>query len=417
MLTLSGTSGGRYDAFMASRLSRYPRPLRLLVISTVLMVSGFSLLWPLVTIYVHTELHRSMAIAGVILLIQSAANLLGNLVGGHLFDAWNGRRTIVLGSCTATLAAVLMAVFHGIGPYVLLTVVLGLGTGAIYPSVTAFAATVWPEGRRAAFNAIYVANNVGVAIGSFLGGALAQVSFSLSFLTAGVVFAAYGLVALLLFRGPGWQQPLPDRRTAPTEAPRGSPALGAAPLLLAVGLLLDWAAYVQWQTSVPVHMQSLGFSLSSYSLLWTLNGAVILLGQPIISWLVARVPRVKAQILIGNSLFVAAFLLLTENRAYGGFLLTMLVATFGEMLVWPGVPSAADRLAPEGRRGLYQGVTNGAASGGRMLGPLLGGLLYDRYPSDILFGVMVGVFVLAMAIYAIYDRSAKGTGRQATLNA
>ncbi|MDA8344645.1 MAG: MFS transporter [Thermaerobacter sp.] len=391
---------------MQSWLSRYPKPLLVLVASTVLMVSGFSLLWPLVTIYVHTRLGLSMTDAGLVLLLQSAANLAGNFIGGNLFDVWGGRRTIVTGALLAAIATTAMAIFQGILPYALLTVAVGVGTGLVYPSIYSYAATVWPEGRRAAFNAVYVASNVGVAVGSFAGGFLAQVSFSLSFATTGAIFLIYLICVLLAFRGPAWEKAA--RPTAPATA--GStlrtPLFALAPLLLAGGMFLDWAAYVQWQVTVPTHMQALGFPLSSYSLLWTLNGAVILLGQPLVTWLTGRVPRVKAQILIGNALFVAAFLVLVRTAIYPGFLIAMALATFGEMLVWPGVPAAADQLAPEGRRGLYQGLISGASSAGRGLGPLLGGLLYDHFPSPMLFAAMTGIFILGFFVLALHDRTA-----------
>ena len=391
---------------MQSWLSRYPKALTALVASTVLMVSGYSLLWPLVTIYVHTRLGLSMTDAGLVLLLQAAANLGGNLLGGGLFDRWGGRRTIVLGAAMAALAAGGMAVFHTVAAYAPLTVLLSAGTGLVYPCIYAFAAQVWPEGRRAAFNAVYVASNVGVAVGSFAGGQLAQLSFPLSFAVTGLMFLAYLVWVIVAFRGRVWQNaPLPASPAAPLGRALGrAPRFPLAPLLLAVGMFLDWAAYVQWQVTVPTHMQALGFSLSSYSVLWTVNGGVILIGQPLVSWLTARVRRVRAQILVGNCLFVAAFLVLARSGAYGGFLLAMALATFGEMLVWPGVPAAADDLAPEGRRGLYQGLISGAASAGRGLGPLLGGLLYDHYPSATLFLAMVGIFVLALAVFAAHDR-------------
>ena len=36
----------------------------------------------------------------------------------------------------------------------------------------------------------------------------------------------------------------------------------------------------------------------------------------------------------------------------------MIILTFGEMFVWPRVPTIANYLAPEGKQGQYQGVVN-----------------------------------------------------------
>ncbi len=384
----------------------YPPALVVLILSTVLMVSGFSMLWPLVTLYVHSRLGLPMSWAGAVLLVQSVANLGGNLLGGPLFDAWGGRRSMLLGAGAAALAAFGMAATHGLYPYLVMTVVLGVGTGLIYPSINAFAAQVWPEGRRAAFNAIYVASNVGVAAGSMVGGLLAQVHFWLAFTVTGSLLLLYGLSVLFGMRGAAFSQAPAERRLAKSlQKPRGNSGLATlAPWLLALGLFLDWTAYVQWQTTVAVHMQVLGFSISSYSMLWTLNGLIILAGQPLASFVTRRLPSMKPQILLGNVLFILSFALLVSARSYAAFLGGMALTTLGEMFVWPGVPAAADRLAPDGRRGLYQGIVSGAASTGRAAGPLFGGLLYDRFPTKVLFTVMIAIFAIGLVVLSVYDR-------------
>ena len=40
----------------------------------------------------------------------------------------------------------------------------------------------------------------------------------------------------------------------------------------------------------------------------------------------------------------------------------MVILTFGEMFVWPAVPTIANKLAPEGKQGQYQGFVNSAST-------------------------------------------------------
>ena len=58
-------------------------------------------------------------------------------------------------------------------------------------------------------------------------------------------------------------------------------------------------------------------------------------------------------ILIFMSFFVTSFL-----EQFTVFLIGMIILTFGEMFVWPRVPTIANYLAPEGKQGQYQGVVN-----------------------------------------------------------
>jgi MFS family permease len=85
----------------------------------------------------------------------------------------------------------------------------------------------------------------------------------------------------------------------------------------------------------------------------------------------------------------------------------MVILTIGEMLIWPAVPTIANQLAPKGREGFYQGIVNSTATGGRMIGPLLGGILVDLYGISMLFAVLIVLFVFAILTTLVYDRKLK----------
>jgi MFS family permease len=76
-----------------------PRALWLLIIGMAVNVTGSSFLWPLNTIYIHDHLGKSLSIAGVVLMLNSAASVIGNLFGGSLFDKIGGYKSILLGIC------------------------------------------------------------------------------------------------------------------------------------------------------------------------------------------------------------------------------------------------------------------------------------------------------------------------------
>ncbi|MCY8136390.1 MFS transporter, partial [Bacillus spizizenii] len=60
----------------------------------------------------------------------------------------------------------------------------------------------------------------------------------------------------------------------------------AALIILSSGYVLGWLAYSQWSTTIASYTQSIGISLSLYSVLWTVNGILIVLGQPLVSFVV-----------------------------------------------------------------------------------------------------------------------------------
>ncbi len=55
-----------------------------------LNITGSSFLWPLNTIYMKQELGKSLTVAGLVLMINSFGMVIGNLLGGSLFDKLGG---------------------------------------------------------------------------------------------------------------------------------------------------------------------------------------------------------------------------------------------------------------------------------------------------------------------------------------
>jgi MFS family permease len=386
-----------------------PRSLWLLVIGMMINVTGSSFLWPLNTIYIHEHLDKSLTVAGVVLMLNAAASVIGNLVGGVLFDKIGGFKSILLGIVITLVAVITLVFFHGWPVYIYLLILIGLGSGIVFPATYALAGTVWPEGGRKAFNAIYVAQNVGVAAGASLGGLVASISFHYIFIANAALYAVFFLIAYFGYRN------IDAKQVSQTSILEQKPAVKnsqkfTALVILCVGYLLCWVGYVQWPSTISSHTQSLNIPLNQYSLLWTVNGALIVCAQPILSQFVKYVAKtLKQQMIFGFFLFIASFVVVSYAEQFTGFLIAMVILTIGEMLVWPAVPTIADDLAPKGRQGFYQGFVNSTATGGRMIGPLLGGMIADYYNMNLLFMIIISLLIFGIFTTLIYDKRLKAT--------
>ena len=386
---------------------KMPKALWLLVVGMAINVTGASFLWPLNTIYIHDILGKSLSVAGLVLMVNAGASVIGNLIGGILFDKIGGYRSILLGISITIIALIGMTLNHSWNFYIIYLTIIGFGSGIVFPSMYAMAGSVWKEGGRKSFNAMYVSQNLGVAIGAALGGLVADIRFDYIFLANTVTYAIFFVIALIGYRSiqanPTVQSSVLDH----SKKIKDHTKLYAL-LIVCVGYLLCWMGYVQWQTSIATHTQSLGISLKQYSILWTINGALIVMAQPLISYIVKRYTKtLKAQIMVGLLIFIASFAVVGTAEQYTAFVTAMVILTIGEMFVWPAVPTVANELAPKGREGFYQGIVNSTATGGRMLGPLMGGILVDLHGMEMLFGVLMGLMVIAIFTTAVYDRKLK----------
>ncbi|HWO96957.1 MAG TPA: MFS transporter [Bacillus sp. (in: firmicutes)] len=380
-----------------------PRTLWLLVIGMLINVTGASFLWPLNTIYIHNHLGKSLSVAGIVLMLNAGATVVGNLLGGVLFDKIGGYKSILSGILITLSALITLVFFHEWPLYIFLMIIIGLGSGIIFPAMYAMGGTVWPEGGRKAFNALYVAQNAGVAIGSALGGLVASYSFSYIFIANAAMYVLFFLIAVFSYHKMSAEK-AKQVSLLDEMAPVQNKVKFQALLILCIGYLLCWVAYSQWASTISAYTQELHISLKQYSFLWTINGLLIVLGQPIINGFIKMAAKtLKTQIIVGITIFMASFAIISVAQQFSYFLAAMIVLTIGEMFVWPAVPTIASMLAPKGREGFYQGVVNSTATGGRMIGPLLGGILADYYNMNILFYVLIGFLVISLFTTIAYS--------------
>ncbi|EQA7683940.1 MDR family MFS transporter [Staphylococcus pseudintermedius] len=381
-----------------------PKEIWWLVIGMAINITGASFLWPLNTIYMNEELDKSLSTAGLVLMVNSFGMIVGNLLGGTLFDKLGGYRTIMLGTIVSLCATILLNFFHGWPWYAIWLIMLGFGGGMIIPAIYAMAGAVWPQGGRQTFNAIYLAQNIGVALGAALGGFVAELSFNYIFMANLAMYVIFFFIALFQFNM-DYQATVKHQETLENVAHIQNKKHFTALILLCVMFALCWIAYVQWQTAIASFTQSIGISMSQYSLLWTVNGVLILVGQPLILPIIHLIKgQLKKQLYFGLVVFILSFFVTSFATSFSIFVVGMVIMTFAEMFVWPAVPTIANNLAPKGREGVYQGIVNSASTVGKAFGPLVGGILVDVFNMQIMFLSMIGLLVIAMAFLTIYDR-------------
>ncbi|WP_028399750.1 MDR family MFS transporter [Ectobacillus panaciterrae] len=384
-----------------------PRKVWLLVIGMIINVTGSSFLWPFNTIYIHNHLGKSLSVAGMALMINSLAGIIGNIAGGIMFDKLGGYKSILSGIIITLFSIVGLVFFHGWPLYVLWLALIGLGSGVVFPSMYAMIGAVWPEGGRRAFNAMYVGQNVGVALGSAFGGLVASYRIDYIFLANLALYFVFFVIVFIGFKN--MQVTIKKKAEMQKEKKvwKLTPFFRAL-LVMCCAYAICWFAYVQWQGTIASHMQDLKISLRSYSLLWTVNGALIVLAQPLISAIIRKLNRsLKQQIIIGTIIFMVSFTVVAQAEQFELFMTGMVILTIGEMFVWPAVPTIANNLAPQGREGFYQGVVNSAATGGRMFGPWAGGLIVDAFNIEVLFMAILAMLMISIVAASIYDRKLK----------
>lgn len=382
---------------------KMPKSVWWLVIGMALNITGSSFLWPLNTIYMNEQLDKSLTMAGFVLMINSFGMVIGNLLGGNLFDKLGGYPTIMIGTVICLISTTLLNFFHGWPWYAVWLVALGFGGGMIIPAIYALAGAAWPQGGRQTFNAIYLAQNLGVAIGAASGGFVAELSFNYIFIANLLMYVAFAVVAITQFNIK-LDVKVKSNDTMSLLSKQNRVQFIALSLLC-VMFSICWIAYIQWESTIASFTQEINMSMSQYSLLWTVNGIMILVAQPLIMPVIRLLKgNLKYQMLVGIAIFIMSFLVTSFAEQFSVFMIGMIILTLGEMFVWPAVPTIANQLAPKGKEGAFQGYVNSAATVGKAFGPLIGGVLVDTFNMQAMFLSMIGLLVIAVFFLMVYDR-------------
>ncbi|BCU52608.1 MFS transporter [Staphylococcus auricularis] len=380
-----------------------PKSVWWLVIGMALNITGASFLWPLNTIYMNEVLHKSLTMAGIVLMINSAGMVVGNLLGGTLFDKLGGYRTILIGTFTCLASTTLLNFFHGWPWYAVWLVCLGFGGGIIVPAIYAMAGAVWPNGGRQTFNAIYLAQNIGVSIGAAAGGFVAEFSFNFIFMANLVMYILFAIVSIKQFNLKI------DIKVKPSETlglfSRENMPRFISLLLLCVMFSICWITYIQWETTIASFTQEIDISMGQYSLLWTVNGILILVAQPLIQPVIRLLKGdLKKQMFVGVLIFMLSFFVTSFAQQFSIFMIGMIILTFGEMFVWPAIPTIASKLAPRGKEGQFQGYVNSASTVGKALGPFIGGVIVDTFDMSAMFLSMIGLLAISLVFLVVFDK-------------
>nr|WP_017867478.1 MFS transporter [Ligilactobacillus pobuzihii]KRK09868.1 major facilitator superfamily permease [Ligilactobacillus pobuzihii E100301 = KCTC 13174]KRO00648.1 major facilitator superfamily permease [Ligilactobacillus pobuzihii]GEN48601.1 MFS transporter [Ligilactobacillus pobuzihii] len=337
---------------------------------------------PITTLYVHNSLHKSLVIAGYVLLGFSGAMTVGNLIGGRLFDNWHQKKTMYLGGATQVLCLCLLTLFPIWPVYPILLVFYGLGLGVLNSAVNGYLAFLQKDDPNI-FNNGYWLANIGMALATLLSGLLFDISIRLIFGGSALLFTL--TLVLVRFKFQDFTVAKFSTKTM-TGTVRTSLANKLGIFVVCLTMIVIWMCYEQWNSNVSVLMTSQGISVSRYSMLFTISTLEIIALQPFITRLFSNTFRAdKLKVALGVLVFACSYLILVNAHEYWQFVAGITFVSLGEILALTAIPMLLNRYANDHDRGTIQSLGSLSGSLGRALGPLTGGWLITALGYDKTF--------------------------------
>ena len=239
MISISDTKWGRM-------VQHKTLAMKWLFLGSLITNTGISLIWPLTTIYMHEYLGESLTVAGIVLFLNSMFMVIGNSLGGWLFDHWQPYGTVLAGICLNLGATGLLIFFHGWPAYPLLLVISGFGSGITATAINSYATRIRDKRPSVVFNILYFTSNLGLVIGTLIVGFVLPYGIAMVFALAALLFAVFLVVAIWHYR---IEKETPTAAEQPVAHGSRNPARPRL-IMLMVTLFVTWLMYEQWQSNI-----------------------------------------------------------------------------------------------------------------------------------------------------------------------
>lgn len=377
---------------MLSLYSRYPRQYWLMILGIIISTAGGSMVWPFMLIYAGGKLSLPLSAVASLISINAGVGLFASFLAGSLADRIGRKAVMVASLAMIGVAYTFMVQAETYTHFAILMAFIGLSNPLYQVGADAMLADMIPSGQRTdAYSINRIANNAAFGIGPAIGGFLATRSYSLAFYGAATGFIAYSVIWSLFAKETLKVQPEAPNTASIDPRPDSNgylrvfkdKAYMAFVALVAIGLT---APSILW-ILMPVYAKS-NFNIpeSLYGWIPTTNAVMCVFIQYAVTNVTRRhktLPVIATGMLI-YALGVGSVALAT---GFGGFWLSMVILTFGELIIVPTASKYVADISPEDLRGRYMSLYWFGWGLSRTVAPLIGGWLNDNIsPRSIWIG-------------------------------
>jgi MFS family permease len=365
-----------------------PRTVWLVQAGGVVNALGNGVVIPFVVIYLHNVRGISFAEAGLALAFAGVTALVAGFAAGWTVDRIGGRNTLLLGLLLQAAAFAMFPLIREPWQAFAPLGLEGVGTACFWPGQSTLLSRLTPdEDRHAAFALQRISMNLGIGLGSLVGGLIATTSnpssFTRLFLLDAVTFLVF-VVVLASFSEPRGE--LVQAHDEPAGGYRAVFRDGNFVALLGLNVLFVAVGYEVFALLPPFAKNYAGVDEHWIGYIWLANTLLIVVAQlPVSKALEGRRRMVALALMnvlwaVSSLVVLAGGVLFTATAAALTFMVATMIFGVGETLQGPTqAPLVAD-LAPERLRGRYFALGSMSWSAGSILGPAAGGALLGWHP-------------------------------------
>jgi len=390
---------------LRNTFTAFPHQFWLVAFGVFIASTGSSIIWPFQLIYVSGVLHKPIATVATLISISSAVGMLVSFLGGSIADRFGRKPVMFAAQAAHGLAYLLMSRATTYTGFLLPMAIMGAAMPFYAVGSDAMMADLIPPGERnRAYSILRMINNAGIAIGPAIGGFVVVKSYPLAFYGAAAGMLTYSLI-LLIFVRETLDRKLPGAGESFFTNLRGYGRVlrDRSYIIFVASVAFGLIAPLMMWTLLAVYTKTY-FGLPEYLYSWLpITHALMCVFVQYFVTLVTRRHRPMPVIAVGMMVYALGVGSVARMSNFWGFWVSMVIITFGELILIPTGTTYAANRAPADLRGRYMTVYWLTWMLARSTAPIIGGFLNDRIaPQAIWYGGLIiglvstlGLFLLA----------------------
>lgn len=361
-----------------------------------------------ITPFFVEDLEISDYMFGLFFSAMSLGLMLGAPLWGILSDQGDRKRYIAIGLLIYSMGQIAFGYVGNPTWMVIFRLISGLGVVSGITIMTAIVIEQTHPNERAKLLAFLAASStLGASLGYFIGGQLGNhlewftflgsLSYAHIFLVQGILNALYVLLIVLTLTDVEVKI-APHQRTSMIKSLKSLSKMDGSLLLFMLSLTLMNIGSTNLSKYIDVYFKELGYSSDDLGTYVMVTGIVSLLAS---IFLVRYVARFKKQLgfigFIQLTSAIIVFIVFRSNRILLALYTLYMIYVILRTLYTPLEQNYIAKQAKEGMYGSVMGVRQSFVSLGMVLGPLIGGFLYEISPL-LLFDFNAVTFLLGLLL-------------------
>lgn len=360
---------------------------------------GFGIILPLLP-YIAEKYSASPLQIGILSATYSLFQLISAPILGRLSDRYGRKKILIISQIGSTIGYLILGLAHSLPLLFLSRIIDGITGGNISIAQAYIADVTTKENRAKGMGLIGAAFGLGFIFGPAIGGALSKISYSTpAYFAAGISLIT--ILATVFFL----KETVNEKRASTSPRTKFSlqefqriMKLHPIGILIIVFLMLNTSFSIMQGNFSLWTQKTFNFDASQNGWLFAYIGVLAVIFQmKLLPYVIKRFH--EKNILVASLLFMCIGLLLIPLAKHPNFLfIALFFLPLGNGLANPTIQALASENVPAEEYGETLGILQSAGSMGRIIGPIIGGEIFQTLGKDTAF-YFAAFLIIATLIY------------------